>query len=89
MDLEISLVLAQAVLHIWAANEVVRSPTALDIAMYFESKDEWTRVLEDQWNRIGLGLLFSPMLKEASSSFFIAFATRDRLWGPSIALHKG
>ena len=41
------MVLAQAVLHIWAANEGVRFPTALDIAMYFESQDEWTRTLED------------------------------------------
>ena len=32
-DPEISVVLAQAVLHIWAANEGVRSPTALDIDM--------------------------------------------------------
>ena len=85
---EISVVLAQAILHTWGANEGVRSRTALGIAMYFENQDEWTRVLEDQWNRIGLGLPFSPRLREASSSFFTACATRARVWGPSIALHN-
>ena len=72
------MVLAQAVLHIWAAQQGVKAFTALDIALYFEIQDEWTRALEDQWNRIGLGLPFSPRLREASSSFFTACATRAR-----------
>ena len=80
--------LAQAVIHIWPDKQGVRAPTALDIALYFENQDEWTRVLEEQWNRIGLGLPFSPRLREASSCFFSACATRARVWGPSIALQN-
>ena len=51
--------------HLWevlgaSGYRGVRPPSALDIAMYFEDQNEWTRVLEEQWNRIGLGLPFSP-----------------------------
>ena len=63
------MILAQAVLHIWTAYGGVRPPSALDIAMYFEDQNEWTRVLEEQSNRIGLGLPFSPRLMDASESF--------------------
>ena len=66
----------------------MRAPTALDIVLYFENQDEWTRVLEEQWNRIGLGLPFSSRLREALSSFFSACATRARVWGPFIALQN-
>ena len=35
-DPEISVVLAQAVLHIWADIQSTKAPTALDIAFFFE-----------------------------------------------------
>ena len=82
------MVLAQAVLHIWADRQGVKAPTALDIAIYFETHDELTRVLEEQWKRIGLGLPFSHRLREASSPFFSACTTRAGLCGPSIAMQK-
>ena len=77
--------MAQAVLHIWAENQGKKPPTALDIALYFESAEAWTLTLEEQWSRIGLGLPLSHRLTQASASFFEACATRGRLWGPSIA----
>ena len=80
--------IAQAVLHIWADKQGAKAPTALDIALYFENQEEWTRVMEEQWNRIGLGLPFSRRLRDASLSFFSACATRAHLWGPSIALQN-
>ena len=80
------MILAQAVLHIWTVYGGERPPSAFDIAMYFEDQNGWTGVLEEQWNRIGLGLPFSPRLMDASESFYSACSRRLRLWGPTIAL---
>ena len=74
------MVLAQAVLHIWAENQDKRPPTALDIALFFENAEAWTLTLDEQWNRIGLGLPLSHRLRQAFASFFEACATRARLW---------
>ena len=79
------MVLAQAVLHIWTAYGGLKSPSAIDIAMYFEDQNEWSRVMEEQWNRIGLGLPFSPRLMDASEAFYSSCSRRLILWGPTIA----
>ena len=87
-DPEIPVILAQAVLHVWTAYGGVKSSPAFNIAMYFENRNEWSTVMEEQWNRIGLGLPFSPRLMDASDAFFSSCSRRLTLWGPTIALNN-
>ena len=87
-DPEIPVILAQVVLHVWTAYGGVKSPSVFDIAMYFEDKSEWSRVMEEQWNRIGLGLPFSPRLMDASQAFYSSYSRRLTVWGPTIALNN-
>ena len=50
---EIAVILAQAVLHIWKALGGVKSPTAMDIALYFETADRWEDELTRRWSDMG------------------------------------
>ena len=87
-DPEIPVILAQAVLHVWTAYGGVKSPSAFEIAMYFENRNEWSRVMEEQWNRIGRGLPFSPRFMDTSEAFYRSCSRRLSLWGPTIALNN-
>ena len=77
-----------AVLYIWTTYGGVKPPSALDIALFFESRNEWIQALEKHWSRIGLGLPLSEQLLRASESFYGACSNRLNCVGPTIASHN-
>ena len=65
-----------AVLYIWTAEGGSKPPSATDIAVFFEDKNEWLTTLETNWSRIGLGLPHSPQIRCAAEAFYVVCASR-------------
>ena len=80
--------MTMAALYIWTSYGGVKPPSALNIAVFFENRNEWISALEKNWSRIGLGLPLSPQLLRASESFYGACSNRLPFVGPTIALRN-
>jgi hypothetical protein len=67
-----------AVLHIWTSEGGSKPPSATDIAIFFDTKEEWMGALDKHWSRIGLGLPLTPQIKTAAAAFYVVCASRLR-----------
>ena len=83
----VPVMMTMAVLYIWTTYGGQKPPTALDIAMFFESRNEWMSAVETNWSRIGLGLPLSPHLLHSAEAFHVVCAIRLACVGPTIALN--
>ena len=71
----VPVIMTMAVLYIWTAGGS-KPPSATDIAVFFEDKNEWLTTLETNWSRIGLGLPLSPQIRCAAEAFYAVCASR-------------
>ena len=81
----VPVIMTMAVLYIWTTYGGEKPPSALDIAIFFEDRNEWISAVERNWIRIGLGLPLSPQLLHAAESFYVVCTNRLTCVGPTIA----
>ena len=84
----VPVIMTMAVLYIWTTFGGEKPPIALDIAMFFEDRNEWISAVEKNWSRIGLGLPLSPQLLEAAEAFHVVCARRLACVGPTLAFNN-
>ena len=87
-DPMVPVIMTMAVLYIWTTLGGEKPPTALDIAMFFEDRNEWISAVEKNWSRIGLGLPLSTQLLEVAEAFHVVCARRLACVGPTLAFNN-
>ena len=72
----VPVILTMAVLYIWTSEGGSKPPSATDIAIFFDNKEEWMDALDKHWSRIGLGLPLSSQIRVAAAAFYVVCASR-------------
>ena len=72
----VPVILTMAVLYIWTLEGGSKPPSATDIAIFFDNKEEWMDALDKHWSRIGLGLPLSSQIRVAAAAFYVVCASR-------------
>jgi hypothetical protein len=67
----VPVIMTMTVLYIWTTLGGDKPPSSLDIAMFFEDRNEWINAVKQNWSRIGLGLPLSEQLLEAAEAWVL------------------